>query len=411
MNHGVRMMLMSLIVLFCVGIGTDVWARDGRTPLDFDGDGTSDLAVYNTNSALWYIMTVNGTVLAWDLPWGYSGSECVAGDFDGNGATDLGVYDPRLGKWYIRTLEGKVLAWGLNWGFANGEAVVADFDGDGADDLGVFDTQLAVWYIRTLSGKILMWDDQWGYNGCEPLAGSNGTNAVPIVYDDQTSKFYLYGNIIPYIVSGRDELEGIAGDVNGDGIDEFGKYDANGGFWYLNSPNGPVNFQTWGFKGGVPLLADYDGDGMKDYAVYDTAAGGWYIKSYNGTVIAWNLPLGGRGYVPVGRPMANRMVDNSTARFGDSSATFNVTSITVTDLERGTVSRPALSSSLNLLPGWYEVAVGWYGSKRSGIFNWYRAGTSRRIMTIEPRRNYQFVLKGGSLNPPYYDAPSLGCTE
>ncbi|NLE68505.1 MAG: hypothetical protein GX608_13890 [Lentisphaerae bacterium] len=37
-------------------------------------------------------------------------------DFNGDGISDLGVYDLATGQWYARTAAGKVLLWGVSWG-------------------------------------------------------------------------------------------------------------------------------------------------------------------------------------------------------------------------------------------------------------------------------------------------------
>ena len=47
----------------------------------------------------------------------------MPGDYDGDGVSDLAVYDPATGRWYIRTLAGKVLAWGSYWGAPGLQAV------------------------------------------------------------------------------------------------------------------------------------------------------------------------------------------------------------------------------------------------------------------------------------------------
>ncbi|MBI3987726.1 MAG: VCBS repeat-containing protein, partial [Lentisphaerae bacterium] len=78
---------------------------------DFDGDGVSDLAVFDRNTGYWYIRTVSGTLLAWTMQWGWTGAEPVSGDYDGDGISDLAVFDQDTGYWYVLSMDGRLLAW------------------------------------------------------------------------------------------------------------------------------------------------------------------------------------------------------------------------------------------------------------------------------------------------------------
>ena len=39
----------------------------------------------------------------------------VSGDFNGDGCSDLTVYDIADGRWYARTVSGNVIMWGMLW--------------------------------------------------------------------------------------------------------------------------------------------------------------------------------------------------------------------------------------------------------------------------------------------------------
>jgi len=75
------------------------------TPVDFDGDGISDITVYR--DGLWFILRSSDggqTTVGWgglpqDIP--------VPGDYDGDGKVDIAVY--RDGTWYIiRSSDGGI---------------------------------------------------------------------------------------------------------------------------------------------------------------------------------------------------------------------------------------------------------------------------------------------------------------
>jgi hypothetical protein len=88
----------------------------------FDGDGASDLGIFDTAGGYWFIKSVSSQVVAWASQWGWSTAKPISGDFDGDGIYDLAVYDTSNNRWYIRSLDGRVIAWGAPWGFPGGLA-------------------------------------------------------------------------------------------------------------------------------------------------------------------------------------------------------------------------------------------------------------------------------------------------
>lgn len=41
------------------------------------------------------------------------------------------------------------------------------------------------------------------------------------------------------------------------------------------------------------------GDGAADYAIFNPGSGSWYVRSGRGAILAWGLPWGWPGAVPV----------------------------------------------------------------------------------------------------------------
>ncbi|MBI3987577.1 MAG: right-handed parallel beta-helix repeat-containing protein, partial [Lentisphaerae bacterium] len=117
----------------------------------------------------WYIRTVSGTILAWNQPWGWAGAIPVPGDYDGDGRSDLAVFDDSSGAWYMQTVSGSLIAWNQPWGWAGAVPVPGDYNGDGISDLAVWDPATGIWYIRTVSGTILAWNQPWGWHGAWPV--------------------------------------------------------------------------------------------------------------------------------------------------------------------------------------------------------------------------------------------------
>ena len=224
---------------------------------DFDGDGKSDLGVFDNNTGNWYVRTVAGQVPVWGIPWGWPGAVPVPGDYDNDGKSDLGVFDNNTGNWYIRTVAGQLLAWGIPWGWPGAIPVPGDYDGDGKSDLAVFDSNTGNWYIRTVAGQTLAWGIPWGWPGAVPVAG----------------------------------------DYDGDGKNDLGVFDNNTGNWYVRTVAGPVLVWSipWGWPGANPVAGDYDGDGKSDLMVFDTNTGKWYGRTVAGQALVWGVGWGWPG--------------------------------------------------------------------------------------------------------------------
>ncbi len=287
-------------------------------PGDFDGDGKSDLTIYYTDPflTLWYSVSADSRMLAWEQAWGGDPDSRmmlpVIGDYDGDGIADLCMYDAYSGLWFIRTLTDTVLAWGEPWGGPGYMPVAGDYDGDGLWDLCVYCEATGLWYARSLAGETLFYGLEFGGPGFAPVAGDyDGDRAHDLVVclqDTHTDPnwIYWYGLstseimfwAMPWGVAG---WVPVPGDYDGDGAYDLCVYDTANGLWYVASADG-LRVICWaeslGGPGCTPVSGDFHGDGLWDLCVYDAANGLWYARTVSGNVLFWDVSFGGPGYLP-----------------------------------------------------------------------------------------------------------------
>jgi uncharacterized repeat protein (TIGR03803 family) len=222
---------------------------------DADGDGISDLMLFDDATGRW---TIDHGISPWDQP----NDIPAAADYTGNGVTNPVVFRPWTGTWV--GLPYPYPSPTLQWGLAGDVPVPADYDGDGRADLAVYRPWNGHWYILSSQSNRTTWIDRlWGEPADVP---------VPADYD-------------------------------GDGITDIAVYRPSTGVWYvLESGTGfHTSFQrTWGVPGDLPIVGDYDKDGKNDLAVYRPATGTWWILTSGSNYTSWiTRQFGVPGDIPV----------------------------------------------------------------------------------------------------------------
>lgn len=150
------------------------WGNASMIPVsgDYNGDGVFDLAVYQETTGNWFIRSLGvigpeNPPITFGQNWGDSSMIGVPGDYNGDGRSDLAVYQPSSGSWFIRQLgpdgpQNPPIAFAVNWGSASMWPAPGDYNGDGADDLSVFESATASWFIRTVGGIPVRFAYKWG---------------------------------------------------------------------------------------------------------------------------------------------------------------------------------------------------------------------------------------------------------
>lgn len=134
------------------------FTTDKRVPADYDGDGKADIAVFryklssgNTEAGIWFILqSSNGAVRV--ERFGLPTDRLVPADYDGDGKADIAVYRPLNGVWYrLNNSDGSFSA--TQFGVSTDKPTPADYDGDGKTDIAVYRPSNGMWYLqRTTEG-------------------------------------------------------------------------------------------------------------------------------------------------------------------------------------------------------------------------------------------------------------------
>jgi hypothetical protein len=103
---------------------------------DFDGDGTTDLAVFRPSVGTWFIMN-SGSNTFTGVQFGANGDVPIDGDFDGDKRNDIAVWRPSNGAWFVlNSSNGSVN--GTSFGQLGDKPVPGDYDKDGRTDIAVW---------------------------------------------------------------------------------------------------------------------------------------------------------------------------------------------------------------------------------------------------------------------------------
>lgn len=222
--------------------------------------------------------------------FGLIGGIPLMGDFNGDGIAEKAIYFQ--GEWFI-DLNGNGRwddedLW-AKLGSTIDLPVIGDWDGDGKDDIGIFGPE---W-----PGDPEAIENEPGLpdpaNQRRMLLKPKN---VPPVPDDAT----LGHRLLKHTASGKARADlidhvfrygdgqdrPVAGDWNGDGIDQIGIF--RDGVWYLDS-DGDGRWSssdekvTFGQKGDIPVVGDWTGDGIDKLGIY--RRGTWILDMNNSRTI------------------------------------------------------------------------------------------------------------------------------
>ncbi len=212
-----------------------------HAPIDFDGNGVSDIVVYRGGAWLFHDFATGAQTGG---VWTGNPGSCIPApmDYDGDGKVEFTQLCG--GAWHFYNDDGSYNKGIWTGGVAGDRPVPADYDGDGDDDVVIF-----------RGGAWLFYDFATG----NYLPGSSVWTGAP--------PHWTGGTPVP-----------VPMDYDGDGTADFTVY--SGGPWHFYNDNGTYNKGIWtgGVAGDIPVAGDYDGDGTDDVVVF--RGGAWLFHDF-----------------------------------------------------------------------------------------------------------------------------------
>lgn len=224
--------------------------------LDYNGDGTSDIAVFRPAAGLWAIRMVTRAYfgIGSDIP--------VPGDYDGDGTAEIAIFRESSGLWGIR---GVTRAY---FGGIGDRPRPAEWRWDGNTDIALYRPASGLWAIRGISrfyfGSVIDQPAEGYYAGPEAIAG---------IFRPESGLWAVRG-VTRFYFGGRDD-QPVPGDYDGLGRWQPALFRPATGLWAIRG----VTRHYFGANGDLPVPGEYGGQPLDRIALFRSAAGLWAVKN------------------------------------------------------------------------------------------------------------------------------------
>ncbi len=223
---------------------------------DYNGDGTSDIAIFRPDTGLWAVRGITRIYFgsSTDLP--------VPGDYNGDGTTDIGIFRPDAGLWAISSLTRGYFGGAIDFPAAR------DYNGDGTTEMGIFRSASGLWAIRGVTRVY------YGTTGDTPVPGDYGGAGTQDIglFRPGSGLWAIRGLTRIYFGGSTDDP--VPGDYNGDGVWDEGIFRPSSGLWAIRS----VTRRYFGGATDDPVPAGYAGSGIDSIGIFRSSSGLWAVS-------------------------------------------------------------------------------------------------------------------------------------
>ena len=245
---------------------------------DYNGDGTSDIALFRQSSGLWAIRDITR------IYFGGSSDTPASGDYNNDGITDIAIFRGTSGLWAVNGISR------VYFGGSSDLSAPGDYNGDGFCDIAIYRGSSGLWAARNITRCYF---------------GSNDDIPVPGYYEGSRSKeiaifrpaaglWAIHGLTRFYFGSSEDQP--VAADYSGNGSEQAGIFRSSSGLWAIR---GYSRFY-YGSSIDRPIPAAYSGTAASAAILRETT-GLWALRNvsrvYYGT--ANDIPVTGRVPQPI----------------------------------------------------------------------------------------------------------------